>query len=48
MAVPIEFIVGLKLLFIDILIKTILPLSIGLTLIALWAFKVWLKHQADK
>lgn len=48
MAVPIEFIVGLKVLFIDILIKTVLPLSIGLSLIGLWAFKVWLKHQADK
>lgn len=45
MAVPIEFIIGLKLLFIDILIKTILPLSFGLGLLLVWTYKVWLRNK---
>lgn len=42
---PIEAIIGIKVLFIDILIKTIIPLSIGLGLLLVWTFKTWLQNK---
>lgn len=49
MAFPIEFIIGLKVLFIDLLIKAVIPLSIGLGLLVVWTivwtFKTWLQNK---